>query len=171
LDCHCEEALSADDAISQKTGILVFVMLFILLTASPVQAQTNFSPVKRSIVQTHGARVSQKALVSLVRDFRKRLGSDAHLYYLVNPPGGATDEERKQVEGEIVHFLSRIHKDPTLDFPTKWLKELREFDLTAAEWSVIESYFQSALTASTLPTSIQFTLNSRFTRLRSEVLS
>lgn len=109
--------------------------------------------------------------MAVVRDFRDRIGKDPDLYYLVNPPGGATAEETAEVENEIVHFLSRIHKDPTLDFPTKWLKELRDYELTTHEWAAIERHFRDALAASALTAPLRASLTDRFSRLRSEVLS
>ncbi len=136
------------------------------------EAGTALQPANKSAAAAlTGERVSKADLLVVVRNFRDRVGADPNLYYLVNPPGGATEEEVAEVEGEITHFLSRIHKDPSLDFPSKWLRELKEYELTAAEWTAIEQHFQLALNASALPSSLQKSLQDRFRLLRSQVIS
>ncbi|MBP9732909.1 MAG: hypothetical protein KBD07_00885 [Candidatus Omnitrophica bacterium] len=158
---------------TQRPAALLLFSLLLSTLICPAEAHTGIEiQASRAPSQssTKKIRISKSSLLKLVRDFRDRLGKDENLYYLVNPPGGATVEERDEVEGEIVHFLSRIHKDPTLDFPSKWLKELREYELTPAEWDQINLHFQSALAASTLPPPVQTTLAARFARLHTEVL-
>jgi hypothetical protein len=136
-----------------------------------VRAGTLPEPKKAGAPAAVQGRVSKAKLLVVVRDFRDRLAADQELYYLVNPPGGATEEERTEFENEITHFLSRIHKDPTLDFPSKWIRDLREYELTSADWASIERHFRDALAASALSPAIRSSLTDRFSRLRSEVLS
>lgn len=159
--------------ISLPAGRIFFALLVAACCVPPEgHAGTSLQPANQpSAAVPAGERVSKPDLLVVVRDFRDRLGLDPDLYYLVNPPGGMTEEEETEVEDEITHFLSRIHKDPTLDFPSKWLSELKEYELTEAEWAVIERHFRSALGASTLPPSLQQSLHDRFRLLRSQVLS
>jgi hypothetical protein len=110
---------------TQRPAALLLFSLLLSTLICPAEAhagteiQASRAPSQSS---TKKIRISKSSLLKLVRDFRDRLGKDENLYYLVNPPGGATVEERDEVEGEIVHFLSRIHKDPTLDFPANGSK-------------------------------------------------
>lgn len=131
----------------------------------PAHPPHSASPVRRS--QT---RVSQSTLLLIVRDFRDRLGQDPHLYYLVNPPGGAKEEERNDVESQIVRFLYRSSKDPSLDVPTRWIEELKTYELTAEEWAILEKYFTEALAKSNLSSAVQESLKGRFGFLRIQIL-
>lgn len=160
--------------MAEKTisGACCLILSAALIFSSAAHAGTSIQPAKKIAApkRVH-AKVSKAELLKVVRDFRVRLGVDPGLYYLVNPPGGATQEEVAQTENEITHFLSRIHKDPSLDFPSKWIRDLREYDLTEAEWTVIKNYFDAALTASSLPNPTRTLLSTRFNSLRSQVLN
>ena len=149
-------------------ALFTFVFHFAPVTHAGTELQPNNRPVKKA---ASPLRVSRAALLKVVRDFRVRLGKDEGLYYLVNPPGGVTEEERAEVENEIVYFLLRVHKDPTLDFPSKWLKELRDYTLTPVEWDTIERHFTSALTFSSLSAPVRHSLSTRFNSLRTQVLA
>ena len=153
-----------------RRAALALLMVFTLGTVA-AQAGTALEPKQKTASKPAQKRLSKAKLLVVVRDFRDRLAADKELYYLVNPPGGATEEERLEFENEITHFLSRIHKDPTLDFPSKWIRNLREYELTSSEWTSIEHHFRAALAASTLSPSVRASLTDRFSRLRSEVLA
>lgn len=153
------------------TPIALVLCAALIPGAGVSEAGTALEPKQRTVSKPAQQRISKAKLLVVVRDFRDRLGADKDLYYLVNPPGGATEEERAEFENEITHFLSRIHKDPTLDFPSKWIRDLREYELTGDEWSAIERHFRDALAASKLAPSVRASLTDRFSRLRSEVLA